>query len=362
MYSPTTFILAYRRGRIILLAGLWLSCFVSRGFCQEIGFAAKPQPSSAAESAPGGMVGYEIDFPAMGTLVSFKAYHSDPEVLKRAFLVAEQRVHALEAILTDYDPDSETSRLSSTAVAKPVKVSAPLWQTMVAADRWQRATHGAFDASLGALTKLWRKSRRSKRSPSTSEIEQALQQCGWQYVRLDSINQTVQFLRPDIQLDFGAIGKGFIVDQAFECLQQNQVSSALVNISGNMRAGDPPPDRAGWRVEIAPIEQGGEPLQMVSIANQAIATSGDLWQFTMIDGRRRSHILDPHTGLGVLGPLCATVIAASASDADAMATAACIMGFDRAQEVSRTCSGMELSIADKISTERVSVQSTPGFP
>ena len=306
--------------------------------------------------------GYEYTFPALGTLVSLKAYSSDKALVEQAFSAAEQTVLKLEAILTDYDSDSETRQLSSVAVAAPQHVSEELWQVLEASDRWYQRTDGAFDSSLGAVTRLWRKSRRTKTLPSAEEIRHAVANSGWQNVQLDRTAKTVQLLRPEIQLDFGAIGKGYIVDRVFTQLRDAGLPCCLVNISGNMRCGTPPAERDGWRIAISPLDEEGPPLREIVVANTAVATSGDLWQYVMIDGVLRSHILDPHTGVGVIGPIAATVIAAEACDADAFATAACVVGGPRALALANQWSGVELLLAIKTEAGKVEISQTATFP
>jgi FAD:protein FMN transferase len=314
------------------------------------------------------IVGYESSFLALGTEVQLKAFHHDPDVVAAAFELAEQRVRELESILTDYDPTSETRQLSERAALLPTPVSDPLWEMLAACDRWHALSHGAFDASLGQLTQLWRKYRRSSRHPTLEQIATARAQTGWQHVQLNHGAHSVCLDSPGLRFDFGAIGKGYIVDQAFAVLTTHEVPCSLINISGNMRAGSPPPERSGWRIEIAPLEPGSPALRQVLIANQSIATSGDLWQFVLIDGVRRSHILDPQTGMGVIGPRCATVIAPTATDADALATTACIVGFEVAAQIAQQLPQTNLLCADRIAEDAVSlsesvrVQTTADFP
>ena len=274
--------------------------------------------------------GYEFSFAALGTRVQLKAFSVDKAAVEDAFAHAQGLVRRLENTLTDYDSESETRRLTAAAYAAPTAVSDDLWQVLEASDRWHHRTDGAFDSSLGALTRLWRKARRSGDTPSQDDIASALAMSGWQHVQLQRAAHTVAVDRDGIQFDFGAIGKGYIVDRVFEDLVSRGITSCLVNISGNMRAGQAPPQRDGWRIGISPLEQGGEPLRRITVVDTSIATSGDLWQYMMIDGTRRSHILDPRTGIGVAGPIAATAIAKSATDADALATAACVLGTERA--------------------------------
>ncbi|MEZ6138077.1 MAG: FAD:protein FMN transferase [Pirellulaceae bacterium] len=328
-----------------------------------------PQNADAAVAVNG----FQLAFPALGTLVELTAFADDEAKVQTAFDAVQRDVRQLESILTDYDSESETRRLTTVATKQAAKVSDPLWEVLAASDRWYQHSDGAFDSSLGSVTVLWRSRRRDKQVPSESEISAALQKSGWQYVSLDENARTVRLTREGLRFDFGAIGKGYIVDQAYRLLVEHDLPCCLVNISGNMRMGSPPPEREGWRVAIASLEKNGEPLRKITCANTAIATSGDLWQYVIIDGVKRSHILDPSTGIGVRGPVAATVIADNATDADALATAACVLREEDALALARKTRS-QLLIARKSADDvgdvgatdddgdQVKVIETDGFP
>ena len=310
-------------------------------------------PSKASQSSAGSglpannganrdLQGFDFQFPAMGTLVQITAYCEDEDRLQVAIQATQQTVVRLASVLTDYDPASETRQLSEKAAHKEITVSQPLWDVLEAADLWYYRSDGKFDCSLGALTSTWRKYRRAGKLPDNDTIALAKQHCGWDKIRLNHAQKTVLVLDEKLRLDFGAIGKGFIADQAFQVLQQHNIPCCMINISGNMRCGQAPPGRQGWLVAINSIDAAqtasGQPpkpapdtnaIMKIYIANQAIATSGDLWQYTMIDGVKRSHILDPISGYGVPGPLAVTVVAPTAMDADALATMGCLMDWDK---------------------------------
>jgi len=324
-----------------------IKCALVITFCTFSFTSACAEERSAAAAAKATVDGYEVTFPALGTLVEIKVFAADESLVRRTIQTAEERTKAIETILTDYDPDSEASQLTVRAAAGvSVPVSKDLWKVLEASDRWYRISGGAFDASLGSLTHLWRGARRTGKPLADQSRVQALERCGWENVKLDSHSQSVQFLREGVKLDFGAIGKGYVVDEVFTILQTAGLKQCLVNISGNMRAGDAPPDRDGWRIEIAPLEKGQPPLRRLMLANISIATSGDLWQFIMVDGQRRSHILDPRTGESARGPIAATVIAASAADADACATAVCVLGPSAGAQLVESLSQTEALILE----------------
>lgn len=344
------------------LIGFAIAGSGSLAFAQEPALpVSEGLPTSSALDDEPEIRGYETRFYALGTIVSLKAFHPEKKVVESGFKKAEERIHELEAVLTDYDATSETSLVSKEAVGKPLKVSTELWDVLVASDRWHAETAGAFDSSLGSLTRLWRKYARSKRNPPSTRVKQALKESGWQHVTLDASNETIQLDCSGVYLDFGAIGKGYIVDQAFAVLVEHDLPCCLVNISGNMRCGNAPPGRKGWRVEVSGLTRDGPPLRRIEIAKQAVATSGDLWQYTMIDGQRRSHILDPKSGVGVVGPVAATVVATTAIDADAMATAACILPKQRTWDLAET-HDLQVLIARLNETDEPLVKETDGFP
>jgi thiamine biosynthesis lipoprotein len=300
-----------------------------------------PPQAEAAE-------GFELEFPCMGTTVILQAYGTEDSYVSESLKMAEAETERLVSILSDYDEDSELSRLNQTAGSGNwVAVSQELWDVLEAADRWNKISQGAFDASVGALTKLWRKSRRLSQIPSTEEIQKALQSSGWQHVHLDATAKKVRLDQAGLRIDLGAIAKGYIVDRAFDVLVKRSHKSCMVNAGGDLRCGDPPPNRAGWKIEIAALGKNDPPLRRIQIRNAAIATSGDLWQFMMIDGKRRSHILDPKTGMGVVGPISVSAIAANATDADAAATALSVLGQRTGVQLAETLPKLEALIMSR---------------
>ncbi len=340
-----------------LFGGLCLSCLTLLMILAQGTFAQPPLPSNESIS------GYEFDFPALGTVVSIKVFASDQELVATAMRAAQARTQELEAILTDYDPDSETSRLTKSATGTDfVAVSPDLWNVLEASDRWYQLSHGAFDASIGSLSHVWRAERRTKKRASGEQLAAALQRSGWAHVHLRPQSTAVRFDREGLRLDFGAIGKGYIVDQIFHMLQDSGLTCCLVNISGNMRCGAAPPDRSGWRIAVAPLEQHQPALRHLVLINRAIATSGDLWQYVIVDGQRRSHLFDPRTGDSVTGPISATVLAATAADADACATALCVLGLSAAADLMTSLADTEALVLEQCdATLPIRYLVTPGF-
>ncbi len=238
------------------------------------------------------------------------------------------RADSLNARLSDYLPESELNRLSATAGSgKWVPVSDDLWAVLVAAQTYAQASQGAFDVTVGPLTRIWRHAIRRNTLPNDADLAQARRGVGFQHLQLDSTNQTVLLSQPSMRLDLGGIAKGFAADEMLEVLVQHGFSQALVDAGGDIRLGDAPPLFSGWRLEISDVDASGRLIQTVHfLSNSAVATSGDRYRNVEADGIRYSHILDPRTGMGVTHAHLVTVIAPTGMAADALASTFSVLG------------------------------------
>ena len=249
-----------------------------------------------------------------------------------AAAAAFRRVEELNAILSDYDTDSELSQLSRSAGSgKAVPVSSDLWTVLVAAQRFAKLSDGAFDIAVGPCVDLWRKARREKKFPDPKRLAEARQAVGYDKLKLE--HRTARLLVPDMKIDLGGIAKGYAVDEAMKVLNTHGVRHALAAAGGDIRVGDAPPGKAGWQIEF------GSPPKIIPLANAAVSTSGDLFQYVELNGVRYSHIVDPHTGLGLSNQLLVTVIARDGTTADALATAISVLGSQKGQALARRIPG-----------------------
>ena len=263
----------------------------------------------------------------MGTDVMIRVWAPNREVAERGFEKAYARVATLEKVMSDYDAGSEISRLVQQApMASPVPISADLWQVLQRSEKISRASDGAFDVSIGALSRLWRRARRQKQLPSQERLQPAIRSVGYQAVVLGKKTATIQLKRSGVRLDLGGIGKGFAADAALAELKRLGLPSALVDAGGDLAIGAQPPGKPGWRIGVAPLQADGPPSRYLHLAECGIATSGDAWQFVEIGGRRYSHILDPRTGIGLATRSSVTVIANDATAADGHASAVSVLG------------------------------------
>jgi thiamine biosynthesis lipoprotein len=263
----------------------------------------------------------------MGVPFTIVLYAQDRAAANRGFDAAFARIEGLGDVFSDYDATSEAMRLCASAPhSEGVPVSEDLWKVLARARALSRRTGGAFDVTVGPLTKLWRRARRRREFPPNDRLEEARNAVGYQLIQLDETNRRVRLTRADMRLDFGGIAKGYAADEALKVLRAKGIEQALVNASGDIAAGRPPPGKAGWKVGVAPLELDGPPSLFLRLANAGIATSGDAFQYVEIAGRRFSHIVDPRTGLGLARRSSVSIIASDCATADSLASAVSVCG------------------------------------
>jgi thiamine biosynthesis lipoprotein len=286
--------------------------------------------AGAAAAAEPALSRFSYTEPHMGTRFRIVLYAPDEAAANRAKAAAFERIAALDGIMSDYRPASELMQLCARAGGEPVKVSDELFFVLSEAQEVSRLSDGAFDVTVGPVVRLWRKARQARQLPDPDELAKARALVGYQNVRLDKKAQTVQLLKSGMQLDLGGIAKGYTADQALAVLRRHGVTRALVAAGGDIAVSDAPPDAAGWKVGIAPLEDPEKPpTRFLTLANSAVSTSGDAEQYVEIGGKRYSHIVDPRTGIGLVGRMSVTVVAPKGIQSDSLTKVVAVLGAQR---------------------------------
>jgi FAD:protein FMN transferase len=298
----------------------------------------------------------------MGTLMEIVLYAPDESTASAASRAAFDRIAALDDIMSDYKSDSELMQLCRSAGGPAVSISEDLRRVMAAAQNLSHQSDGAFDITVGPIVQLWRRARRRHELPEPERLAAALDLVGYQNVILDPNKRTARLLKPGMRLDLGGIAKGDAADQALIVLRQHQIPKALIAAAGDIALGDPPPQRANWRIGIEAFESPAKPpSEFVGVHNSGVSTSGDSEQHVEIGGVRYSHIVNPKTGIALTGRRSATVTAPHDIQADCYATALCVMGPERGFKlIAKLPGGAALMMEDE--SGQLRRHRTEGFP
>jgi thiamine biosynthesis lipoprotein len=249
----------------------------------------------------------------MGTLVGVTLFAPTAAAAKAGFAAAFGRMAVLERMLSDYLDGSELNGIG----VEPRVVSPELYRVLGFARRVSEASGGAFDVTVGPLTRAWR-----ARAPLTDSLRALVD---WRQLYME--RGRVWLGRAGMRLDLGAIGKGFAADEMVRAVGLLGISRVLVAASGDIVCGDAPPGKRGWTVAAGRAR--------LTLRKGAVSTSGDTSQFYERDGKRFSHILDPRRGAALSEVLEVAVAAPDGMTADALATTVRVMGMEAAGGVLR---------------------------
>jgi FAD:protein FMN transferase len=286
--------------------------------------------------------------PHMGTMFKIVLYAPDEPAANLAAKAAFQRIARLDAIMSDYRPTSELMQLCQKAGRGPVRVSEPLFYVLARAQDVSRLSDGAFDVTVGPVVRLWRRARKTEQLPDPEKLAQARSLVGYQNMRLDDKARTVELLKPGMQLDLGGIAKGYAADEAMGVLKQHNITRALVAAGGDIAVSGPPPDAEDWTVGIAPLEDPNQkPSRYLLLHDAAVSTSGDAEQYVEIDGKRYSHIVDPKTGIGLIGRQSVTVVARHGIMADSLTKVVSVLGPERGLAIIDNLDGVSALVVRK---------------
>lgn len=273
---------------------------------------------------------------AMNTYMTFTAYGEDAQA---ALQEAEECIQQVEGLWSVTDKDSEIYQANHSG-GQPVTVSEETAEIISFALEMAQRTGGALDPTIYPVLTAWGFTTDSKQVPSQQRITRLLEQVGYDRIRLNGTELTV----PDgMELDLGAVGKGYTADLVTEILRRHGVTSALISLGGNIQAIGSRPDGSDWRLGIrAPWESGN--LGVLTVSDAAVVTSGGYENyFDDEQGNIYWHILDPSTGYPAdSGLQSVTIVGREGKMCDALSTALFVMGAQSAEQYWRENGGFEM--------------------
>lgn len=280
--------------------------------------------TSVAEELPR----FEYQRPEMGMDFRIVLYASTRELGDKAADAAFARIKQLNDIMSDYDEESELSKLSrSSGSGRAIALSVDLWFVLSRAQDLAKRSSGAFDVTVGPCVGLWRRARRLHQLPDPARLAQARLAVGYEKLRLNATKHTAELLVPNMKLDLGGIAKGYAIGEALKTLTHQGIQRALVEGGGDVAVSDAPPGKQGWRFELSSLDaSNAPPKRFLLLKDIAISTSGDLYQRLEIEGKRYSHIVDPHTGIGLTDHSLVNVIAPESITADSLTKVVSVLG------------------------------------
>ena len=294
---------------------------------------------------------YTFQRPKMGSPFVITVYTDDSVKLLKVVEIAYRRVDSLNQIFSDYLDNSEINTLCKTA--KPLDwqpISDDLLHLIKLSKAASEASNGAFDVTVAPLVKLWRTARKTKLLPSDAVLKTALSKVGFRHIELDK-SPKIRFYTEGVSLDFGGIVKGFAAQEVVNILTVNGFSICFADAGGDLALGEAPTSKdsasKGWRIGISvPNSENQLISSFLYLQNQAVATSGDLYQSVDINGKTYSHIVNPKTGLGLTHRRNVTVIAPDGAQADWLATACSVLSIKKAIKLVKKYPNVELLILE----------------
>lgn len=280
----------------------------------------------------------------MDTTVEIRAVGTKGKA-ESAIEEAFQEIERVESLLSRYISTSDVSKINLHA-GEWTTVSEETLELIEQALDYSQLSHGSFDFTVGQLVTLWGFGTNQYRVPTAAEIEKAVATVNYEQVEIDWENLSVRIPAESI-IDLGGIAKGYAVDRAADVLRANNISSGLINAGGDILAIGVKPDGSSWRVGVQDPRMSTAILTVLPLQDMSIVTSGDYQRFFQEEGVRYHHILNPSTGYPAADLTSVTVVAESATVADALSTAVFILGAELGLALIEELDQVEVIIVDQ---------------
>ncbi len=314
-----------------------------RGFVKALGLAA------AGLALPGGGVlramlrdhGAEVVRHStflMGQITNVTIVTSDAPHARRVVTMMFEELRRLEKLFSVYDPESQASAVNRSAGRSAVSAAPELVELLEHARSIARATRGALDITVEPLMRLWGfRGGAGKTRPTDREVHRVLDAVGIDALAIEG--DAIGLTRSGAAIDLGGVAVGYALDRAAAIAGREGITSALIEMSGDFRAiGAPPESERGWEIGIQDPVRRDALSATRYIRDAGLSTSGNYANTVIYHARKYGHIFDPHRGLPAHRVHSATVIAPTATLADAYSTAL-FVAADRAI-LPAGCSGL----------------------
>lgn len=292
--------------------------------------------SPAANSEP-----EQIQFFSMDTVMSIRVYEGGGQ---DAIQAARQEIEDLDKLLSRTNADSQISALNSHAGdGSQVSLDAEVSNLLSFSKSVSQLLPGCFDITIAPVMDAWGFTTEERHVPSADALSAAMALVDSNGLIVDEETSTARLEQPGMEVDLGAVAKGFAAGKADAVLRQQGVTSALLDLGGNVTAIGSKPDGSAWQVAVKDPQNTSEALCVLSLEDQTASTSGGYERYFEENGQIYHHIIDPKTGYPAnSGLLSVTVISSNHMLADALSTALFVAGPDAALDFWRSRDDIEL--------------------
>jgi len=243
---------------------------------------------------------------------------------EEAMDAAFREIERLDFLMSHYRPESEISQITRNAGVKETMVSAGTREVIERALYFSRLSEGAFDITIGPVFRLW--NFREGKIPAEKSLQEVLKKVDYRKIKVDRSQSSVFLGEPGMELDLGAIAKGYAVDMASAILHKKGIANFMVNAGGDLKVNGSKEEGVPWTIGLQHPRLPSTLIARLSLRQAAVATSGDYEKFFLKEGKRYHHLLNPATGIPARECQSVTIMAPSAMDADALATAVFVLG------------------------------------
>nr|WP_207730341.1 FAD:protein FMN transferase [Clostridium botulinum] len=276
----------------------------------------------------------------MGTIINIKAYGKNAD---KAVQASVDKISDIENKMSLNISTSEINKINKNAGIAPVKVSKNTFDVVKASLIYSEKTKGSFDITVEPLVSLWGIGTDKARIPSKDEISNALKLINYKDVVINEKESTIMLKRKGQAIDLGAIAKGYTADELKKVLLNHNVSSAFLNLGGNVYVLGNKPDKTPWKIGVQnPLEPRGDYLGIVSVSDKSVVTSGNYERFFERNGKRYHHIFDTKTGYPAeKGLISVSIISDKSIDGDALSTSVYTLGLDEGKKLIESLKDVE---------------------
>lgn len=327
---------------VILLIAIAAVCLWFRS-------SAGAQPDGGLSSADGELLqgvgthnedgSFSQDVFAMDTYMNLKAYGDGAET---AVKEAASKLYALDQELSVTNPDSDIAKLNSRSSST---VSEETFDILKQSEKFSRITGGSFDITVYPVVRAWGFTTQEYRVPEDSEIADLLTHVGYDRITLNDADCSVTFGDDSMELDTGAIAKGYAAQTVHDIMVKNGVTSAIISLGGTVCALGSKENGNDWAVGIADPFDTSTTIATIKVSDKFLVTSGSYERFFERDGKTYHHIIDPFAGKPADSGLASvTIVSEDGTASDALSTALFVMGADMGSDFWRSCKDVDFEV------------------